>query len=68
MSDAFEIRRYSDSLPTLSVEGQRIGQLATAYLRRMYAGEDAGHVRWDDRLKDWVMTRRHPAWGIDDPG
>jgi len=69
MSDeAAEIRRYSDSLPQLSLEEQRIGELAAAYLRRMHAAEDAGHVRWDNRLQDWVMTRRHPAWGIDDAG
>ena len=66
MSDAEDIRRYTDALPLPNAESQRIGELATAYLRRMYAAEDAGHVRWDNRLKDWVMTPRHPAWGLDD--
>ena len=67
-NEAVEIRRYTDSLLPLSAEDRRIGQLATAYLRRMHAAEDAGHVWWDNRLKDWVMTRRHPAWGLDDAG
>ena len=66
MNDSEDIRRFLAALPSLSAEDQRIGQLATAYLRRMHAGEDAGHVRWDNRLKDWVMTHRHPAWGLDD--
>ena len=66
--EAWEIRRYTDALPLLSPEDQRTGQLATAYLRQMHAAEDAGHVRWDNRLKDWVMTPRHPGWGIDDAG
>ena len=63
--EAAEIQRLTESLPPLSAEDQRIGDAATGHLRRMLDGEDAGHVRWDARLKDWVMTSRHPAFGID---
>ncbi len=65
MTDAVEIRRYTDALPPLEFLDRRLGELATEYLRRMHTAEDAGHVRWDNRLNDWVMTHRHPAYGID---
>ena len=61
-----EIQSYTAALPPLTKADQRIGTAAGVYLRRMLEGEGAGHVRWDSRIRDWVMTPRHPAFGIDD--
>ncbi len=62
--EAETIRRYTTALLALSPEDQRVGELATAYLKQMFSMEDAGHVRWDNRLKDWVMTWSHPAYTL----
>jgi hypothetical protein len=63
--EAAEIQRLAASLPPLPADGQRIGDAATGYLKRMLEGEAAGHLRWDPQLKDWRMTPRHPAFGAD---
>ena len=65
LSEAEEIQRYTLSLPELSDEDKRIGELATAILREKLEQVEAGHLRWDDRSLDWVMTRRHPAYGLE---
>ena len=63
MNEAEEIRALAD-MPTEAWKplDAETGRAATAYLKRMLIAEEAGDVRWDDRLKDWVMTWRHPMW------